>query len=106
MTAGNAAYARDFAMKNNSAMEFIISEQATRRPQHVRDADLLCLPRHPLAEDPHKQSLERVMKDDCDIHRCHRVVRQTQHEHAAARSVVDNANRSRRVLKCAKYSGI
>jgi hypothetical protein len=39
------------------------------------------------------------------LHRRHRMVRQMLHEHAASLSSASHANRSRRLIKCAKDSG-
>src|ERR1700758_5765327 len=90
-------------------------------------ADLLRLPGHPLAEDPHQQPTradhERNPSADAGcrsisgrpvlsepgfstaaLHRRHSLVRQMLHEHAAALSAASPANRSRRLIKCAKES--
>ena len=90
-------------------------------------ADLLCLSRHPLAEDPHQQSTRadhekrsggatRVVgafpgrpimpqpggNGSATLHRWHRMVRQVLHEHETALSAASPANRSRGLIKCAK----
>ena len=92
-----------------------------------RDADLLRLSRHPLAEDPHQQSTRADHERDSaahprrrrvprrpimpqsggsstTLHRWHRMVRQVLHEHETALSAASPANRSRRLIKCAKES--
>ena len=100
----------------------------SRRAERARDADLLRLPGHPLAEDPNQQSTgadhERDPPPDpcrrgipgwpvlsqpgCStaaLHRGNSMVDQALHEHAAALSAAGHANRSRRLIKCAKDSG-
>src|ERR1700751_741639 len=84
-------------------------------------ADLLRLPGHPLAEDPHQQPTRADHDAGCRsisgrpvlsepgfstaaLHRRHSLVRQMLHEHAAALSAASPANRSRRLIKCAKES--
>src|SRR6201989_3201085 len=97
------------------------------RAQRVRDAHLLRLSRHPLAEDSHQQSPRADHERDTTahprrwciprwpimpqpggssttLHRGHSLVRQMLHEHAAALSAANPANRSRRLIKCAKES--
>src|SRR6476660_7895060 len=98
------------------------------RAQRPRDADLLRISRHPLAQDPHQQPARTdhardPSTDSCcrciprwpvvpqprrgtiALHRGNRMVRQMLHEHAAALSAAGRANRSRRLIKCAKDCG-
>ena len=96
-----------------------------RRAERPRDADLLRLSGHPLAEDPDQQSAradhERdpppnprrrcvsgwsVMPQPCcstaALHRRNSMVDQALHEYAASLPAAGHANRSRRLIKCAK----
>src|SRR6476469_7500076 len=100
----------------------------SRRAERVRNAHLLRLPGHPLAEDTHQQPARAdhardSSADPCRwsiprrpvmpqpggrataLHRRHRMVHQVLHEHAASLSAATHANRSRRLIKCAKDSG-
>jgi long-chain acyl-CoA synthetase len=47
---------------------------------------------------------DRVLTDISALHRRHSLVRQMLHEHAAVLSAASPANRSRRLIKCAKES--
>src|ERR1700716_281939 len=99
----------------------------SRRAERVRNAHLLRLPGHPLAEDTHQQPARAdhardSPADPCRwsvprrpvmpqpggrataLHRRHRMVHQVLHEHAASLSAATHANRSRRLIKCAKDS--
>ena len=98
------------------------------RAQRPRDADLLRFSRHPLAQDPHQQPartdhardpstnsccrciprwpvVPQPRRRTIALHREDRMVRQMLHEHAAALSAAGRANRSRRLIKCAKDCG-
>ncbi len=100
----------------------------SRRAERLRDADLLCLPGHPLAEDSYQQPAGADHEGDSPedpccwsvprrpvmpqpggraaaLHRRHRMVRQMLHEHATSLSAAGHANRSHRLIKCAKDSG-
>ena len=99
-----------------------------RRAERPRDADLLRLSRHPLAEDPDQQSaradherdpspnprgrclpgrsvLPEPGRSPAALHRRNGMVNQALHEHAAALPAAGHANRSRRLIKCAKDFG-
>ena len=109
------------AAKMNTAADLVERSVA-------RDADLLRLSGHPLAEDPDQQSARADHARDpppnpcrrgiprwpvlpqpgCStaaLHRGIRMVDQALHEHAAALPTAGHANRSRRLIKCAKDSG-
>jgi putative transposase len=97
----------------------------SRRAERVRNAHLLRLPGHPLAEDTHQQPARAdhardSSADPCRwsvprrpvmpqpggrataLHRRHRMVHQVLHEHAASLSTAAHANRSRRLSNVRK----
>ena len=75
-----------------------ISHQQSPRADHERDTTAhprrWCIPRWPIMPQPGGSPTT--------LHRGHSLVRQMLHEHAAALSAANRANRSRRLIKCAK----
>ena len=61
------------------------------------DSCCRCIPRWPVVPQPRRGTIA--------LHRGNRMVRQMLHEHAAALSAAGRANRSRRLIKCAKDCG-
>ena len=75
--------------------------QQPARTDHARDPSTdsccRCIPRWPVVPQPRRGTIA--------LHRGDRMVRQMLHEHAAALSAAGRANRSRRLIKCAKDCG-
>ena len=75
--------------------------QQPARTDHARDPSTdpccRCIPRWPVVPQPRRGTIA--------LHRGNRMVRQMLHEHAAALSAAGRANRSRRLIKCAKDCG-
>ena len=78
-------------IRTNNPLERIMKE--------IRPEDPCCwsVPRRPVMPQPGGRAAA--------LHRRHRMVRQMLHEHATSLSAAGHANRSRRLIKCAKDSG-